>query len=395
MRIEYQPQDQTHESYQMMGPVADRDPEGNGHVSQDWCWMGSPHDHRTRQSFFTPSSSLSRLRIHRIFHMDDLYQWFGMDRGESPSINPSVNSESSTGGLPSTPENLFSTPGLHTAGINPIDSTENYVPNGTPEPENSLRATTANPIMVVRPTSKHGRDVDPFEDDMGPRNLLPGQLLRAVAAENCLAASLSVAQTQEVLSFCELPVGHMLVNLKIHLLRNENDLLRRYFRLYHRHPDFVTRLRSLLAAVIFAHNTPAYLSNITNSIAEHIEHHLDIIALTPQSRDDPADWAIVKSAIATETTEMRSALKTKLDISIMNNDDIYALTTKALMYDMRPKEEHWARFAFLRHCAHEHKASGKNGKMFWPYVDGQLVNIRKKLKQVNAPERKEAETKYV
>ncbi|TBU53636.1 hypothetical protein BD310DRAFT_829741, partial [Dichomitus squalens] len=273
-----------------------------------------------------------------------------------------------------------------------------YTPNmnlTTPEPDISIGATAGSPFTISRPATKHGREYGTIDDEVGPRNPQPGHLLRALAAEKCLAANLSVPQTEEVLSFCELSVGNMLVNLKIHLLRNENDLLKRYFRLYHRHPDFVTRLRSLLAAVIFAHNTPAYLNNITNSIAEYVEYHLDVIALTPQSRDDPADWAIVKSSIATETSEMRSVLKTKLDTSIMNNDDIYALTLKALVYDMRPKEEHWARFAFLRHCAIEYKNSRKNGKTFWPYVDEQLANIRKSLKQVNVGERKEAETKCV
>ncbi|TBU58801.1 hypothetical protein BD310DRAFT_818782, partial [Dichomitus squalens] len=379
-----------------------QEPEGKEHVSQNLCLM-RPTGNTTAHHPLAPPLLWPLIALEPcVLTMDNLYQSFGIDRNPSPSFSLiSANSDLPTpGGPPSTPDNAANPPRFLVANVNPEshdNQDQGYAPDTmyTPQIEGSGAAIAGNPFLISLPASKHGRADDSFEDEVGPRNPLPGHLLRALAADKCVAANLSVEQTQEIMAFCELSVGHMLVNLKIHLFKNENDLLKRYFQLYHRHPDFMTRLRTVVAAVIFAHNTPAYLNNITNSITEYIEQHLDIVALTPQSRDDPVDWATFKSSIAAETTEMRLVLKNKIDASILNNDDIYALTVKALMYEMRPKEEHWARFAFLRHCATEHKASGKTGKTFWPYIDEQLQNIRRTLKQLDPSERKQAETKYV
>ncbi|KAI0364373.1 hypothetical protein BV20DRAFT_1057236 [Pilatotrama ljubarskyi] len=58
----------------------------------------------------------------------------------------------------------------------------------------------------------------------------------------------------------------MLVDIKIHLFMMENNILKRYFQLYARHLAFVMWLRSVINAVICAHNVPAYVNNVTASI---------------------------------------------------------------------------------------------------------------------------------
>ncbi|TBU40753.1 hypothetical protein BD309DRAFT_869632 [Dichomitus squalens] len=332
--------------------------------------------------------------------MDVLYQTYGIDPGNAAAFSASVNPLAS--GAPSsldTPTSIGPRP--------PPDFAEEQ--NGpmrdslSPSPEwDASRATTpsaANLLSASLPRAKHGRTNGDDDDDYltRPRMPLASHILRAKTTDKCQAANLSVVQTEEALAFCDLPIHEKLIDIKIHLLQSENDLLQRYFKQYHRHPDYLARLRTFLGAVLFAHSTPAYVNNITNSIAapEYLEHHLDVVALTSQCRDDPVDWGFVKSSIANETSQMRSVMKAKLDASIKNKYDIYALTTDILMYDIRPREEHWARFAFLRHCVEQYQASGKNSKFFWPYVDERLLEIRTKLKTVDAAERKEAETKYV
>ncbi|PIL29489.1 hypothetical protein GSI_08431 [Ganoderma sinense ZZ0214-1] len=308
-----------------------------------------------------------------------------------------------------------STP-LHGATTHGVET-----PTGTPSRaltpasgHDSLWEFNTDNAETGQPPAKHGRSESQSED-FGPRVPHASHLLRAIATDKCHTANLNGEQTNDALTFCDLTIAEMLVDIKIHLLKNENDILARYFRLYHRHPDFTARtlntnhltavadpravqarLRGLLAAVLFAHNTPAYLNNITNSIAEYIEKHLDVVALTPQCRDDPVDWGLVKSAIANEISQLRSALKSKLDASVKNQEDIYVLTTTALNHDIRPKEQHWARFAFLRHCAVEFKNLGNTvtAKQFWPFVDNKLAEVRKKLKEVQADRRKESETKF-
>ncbi|KAI0712879.1 hypothetical protein C8Q72DRAFT_790408, partial [Fomitopsis betulina] len=93
--------------------------------------------------------------------------------------------------------------------------------------------------------------------------------------------------------------------------------------------------------------------------------------------DDPADWNLVKGALANVATDTRSTMKTKVDTSITKKQDIYQLTNALLMYDMRPTVAHWGRFALLREVAQKHK----NKKTYWQAVDNRLKEIRNKVKR--------------
>ncbi|KAI0644697.1 hypothetical protein C8Q79DRAFT_912903 [Trametes meyenii] len=246
--------------------------------------------------------------------------------------------------------------------------------------------TAARDSQPLAASDDDGELLDPLLQATFPRTALTAQLLRNSAEEKCESENLNARQTEEVLAFCMLSPVEMLVDLKIHLFKIETDLLRRYFRLYIRHPDFALRLRNCVGAVILAHNVPAYLQNVTNSIAEYLEKHLDTVALTQQCRDDAADWAIVKTAIADMLTQVRSGLKSKLELDgLKKGEDIYELTKSVMGYDVRPRKEHWGRLAFLRHCAQQHKTTlpkGPDGKIigFWAYVDNMLKDVRASIK---------------
>ncbi|KAH9927296.1 uncharacterized protein B0H18DRAFT_1003937 [Fomitopsis serialis] len=200
----------------------------------------------------------------------------------------------------------------------------------------------------------------------------------------------------------------MLVDLKIHQFHNENDILKRFFRIYSDHPDFALRLRHRIAGLLLAANTPAYLNGFLTYILEHVNKHLEELGLPTFCKDDPAYWQIVKTIAAHEIAQLRSAFRGRLDLSIKNNTDIYGLAAQVMMYDMKAKKEHWGRLAFLRHCAvtwetlptSKINEQGKKVKVkrpsFWAYVDSELKNIRIASAANNADEetRKENQASF-
>ncbi|KAI0369657.1 hypothetical protein BV20DRAFT_945672 [Pilatotrama ljubarskyi] len=256
----------------------------------------------------------------------------------------------------------------------------------SPVPEDYHQIQPAMPTdasSIAQTGFKHARvDDDDAGDHLRIRGRPSGQILRARAEEQCQMANLTGKQMDAVQSFCNLSPTEMLIDLKIHLYHIENDILKRYFRLYAKHPDFYTRLRSCISAVLCAYNVPAYVNNITTSMTNYISDHLDSVALTQECRDDAADWAIVKTTIADQITQFRSGLKTKIDLAIKNKDDIYQLTTALLssMYETRARKEHWGRFAFLRDCAIQYSKCVPHGERtkrpFWVYVDEKLKEVR-------------------
>ncbi len=86
----------------------------------------------------------------------------------------------------------------------------------------------------------------------------------------------------------------MLIDLKIHLFKNENELLRRFLRIFVRHPDFAvsrtaaatasqeclttptsgqTRMKAYVAAALLAPVAPAYLDQVYTSLSVSINTH--------------------------------------------------------------------------------------------------------------------------
>ncbi|KAH9946546.1 hypothetical protein B0H21DRAFT_808883 [Amylocystis lapponica] len=223
--------------------------------------------------------------------------------------------------------------------------------------------------------------------------------LRNDAKQKAQECGLAAEQTAEVVKFCDLSLIEMVIDLKTHLLKNENDLLKRYFRIFVRHPDFALRLRHVVAAILLAPNTPAYHSGILNQVANHIEKNLDWVGLPASCKRDPADWALVKSAISHELAQMRSSMKSKLDMALKNKQDIYLLTTALMMYEMRAKREHWGRVAFLRSCAsswNQLTAVKKKATPFWDHVDQELKSVRATMNEtyVSADRRRVEEAKF-
>ncbi|CDO77553.1 hypothetical protein BN946_scf184912.g52 [Trametes cinnabarina] len=131
--------------------------------------------------------------------------------------------------------------------------------------------------------------------------------------------------------------------------------------------QFWVRLRHVVTAALLAPAVPAYVEGTAAQLTAHIEKNSEhLLGIPRKQRNDPADWAMVKSAIAIELASIRSTMKFKLDTSIKNKEDIYKLTAGIMMYGIRPKQEHWGRFAFL---------AKKKGD-FWKYIDQSLRDVR-------------------
>ncbi|KAL1938696.1 hypothetical protein VTO73DRAFT_11299 [Trametes versicolor] len=196
--------------------------------------------------------------------------------------------------------------------------------------------------------------------------------------------ALSSSQYDELMAFCELSPVMMLIDIKIHKMRTENDILKRFLRLFVRHPDFVIRLRHAVAAALLAPNLPAYVEGLTTQLTRYLEDHAERLLGVPNAqKSDPADWALIKSSIAVELSNQRSAMKLKIDTSIKNSQDIYELTHSLLRHnDMRPKKEHWGRFAFLRQCTLKYDSiPAKKRGDFWKHIDQCLVDARKNAQE--------------
>ncbi|KDQ51507.1 hypothetical protein JAAARDRAFT_50650 [Jaapia argillacea MUCL 33604] len=181
-----------------------------------------------------------------------------------------------------------------------------------------------------------------------------------------------------------LSVIEMLVDMKIHLYSIENDLLKRYFRIFICHLDFAICLRHLVAGVLLAPCVPAYLAGVLIQILDHIKKNLDTVNLSPACRKDPADWALVKSAVAHELAQLRSIIKGKLELTVKNRLDIYTLTTGLLAYNLQAKKEHWGQNAFLCQSTVKWQALSAIERKkipFWDFVDNELKQVHSYFKK--------------
>ena len=145
----------------------------------------------------------------------------------------------------------------------------------------------------------------------------------------------------------------MLVDLKIHYIRTENDILKRFLHMFVRHPDFMVRvqhrtctapwklrrlihfqirLRHVVAAALLAPNIPAYVEGTSTQVQvrgpynlRHIPEHRTalvqayiednvekLLGVSSTCRRDPADWSLIKTAIVAELTSMRANIKDKV-----------------------------------------------------------------------------------
>ncbi|KII92052.1 hypothetical protein PLICRDRAFT_27328 [Plicaturopsis crispa FD-325 SS-3] len=194
---------------------------------------------------------------------------------------------------------------------------------------------------------------------------IPTHQLRAHAQRRAQEDHLTLEQTAAVVATSErTSVQEMLVDLRVHLFQHENDVLARFIKLYLRHPDFQMRLKHNIAAALLSCNVQAYLKGMLDQMLEHFEKNLGLLGLAPAVRQDPVDWGFFGQ---------------QLELSVKKNDDIYVLTRALLIYDIRPKAEHWGRVAFLK-------------PTFWEYVDSELQATRAELKQhTDAVKRKQEE----
>ncbi|OJT07069.1 hypothetical protein TRAPUB_2101 [Trametes pubescens] len=215
---------------------------------------------------------------------------------------------------------------------------------------------------------------------------------------------LTIVQFEELMDFCELSPVKMLIDVKTHQFRIENDLLKRFMRIFIRHADFLIRLRHAVAAALLAPNIPAYVDGVTAQLTRYLEDNAEgLLGIPDAQKSDPADWALVKSAIAIELTNMRSTMKLKIDSSIKNKADIYDLTTSLMMYGMRAKKEHWGRFAFLRQCTLIYDRMTPTARKridYWKHIDKCLLDMRQSARQdyprpEDAVARKKNETLFI
>ncbi|KAH9899976.1 hypothetical protein C8Q73DRAFT_754715 [Cubamyces lactineus] len=124
---------------------------------------------------------------------------------------------------------------------------------------------------------------------------------------------LSGAQVTEVLAFSELSPVMMLIDLKIHQIRTENDFLHRFIRVFVRHPDFGTHLRHSVAAALLAPRIPAYVDGLNGQFTAYLEDNAEALLGIPESqKSDPADWSLVKTAIGIELANQRSGMRAKV-----------------------------------------------------------------------------------
>ncbi|KAI0755369.1 hypothetical protein C8Q80DRAFT_1266836 [Daedaleopsis nitida] len=255
----------------------------------------------------------------------------------------------------------------------------------TPNQNRADSATAADghsPLMNVRGQTRPG---DPsLEQDLFAQRLQARRMYNTAAASTKQKAQkhgLNPAQIAELMEFIELPPAEMLVDLKIQSMRMENDILHRFLRLFIRHPDTNIRICHTIAAVILAADIPGYFDGIGAQIIMYIEKNVEqFIGLPASCRNDPADWSLVKSVIAIELANIRSATKTKLLLAIKNGLDVYELTAQLLMYDIHPRKEHWGRFAFLRACIERFKREKHQDKKsaMWKFIDQCLREVRQK-----------------
>ncbi|RDX41700.1 hypothetical protein OH76DRAFT_1489271 [Lentinus brumalis] len=245
---------------------------------------------------------------------------------------------------------------------------EGEAETGSPDEEDAVDVD--NPDILLNDTSTD-REEDTETTAQAPAlpdaDLMPDEDKQGLTAE----------QVSDVVRFCELSPVDMLIDLKIHLFKNENELLRRFLRIFVRHPDFATRMKAYVAAALLAPIAPAYLDQVYTSLALHLEKNVEgIVGLSPSCRRDPADWMLVKSVLANDLSAERSSMKRKIELAIQNKLDIYAFTQSMMSHDVRPKQAHWARFAWLRKRTIQYKEQKPCPKNYWKFVDEELKAIR-------------------
>ncbi|TFK51165.1 hypothetical protein OE88DRAFT_1735115 [Heliocybe sulcata] len=253
-------------------------------------------------------------------------------------------------------------------------------------------STSAMAGLLVR---RRHDDEDSSHD--GTRVRSPTHQLRVYAQQRGDQSQLSQAHMQSLLDFSELSTAEMLIELKLHLIQNEMELIKRFFKFYSRHPDFVTRLRMHLAAALLAPNVRAYVTGMTDQMVAHFKRNVELVLLPPSVETDPVDWKLFVASVSHELTQQRARMKDKLDLSIKNCDDIYTLVSDLMVYGIHAKREHWGRFAFLRNCATQYSsltAAVKKKRSLWDFVDDELVKIRKMFKDMDKVARALEETTF-
>ncbi|THG94179.1 hypothetical protein EW026_g7241 [Hermanssonia centrifuga] len=218
-----------------------------------------------------------------------------------------------------------------------------------------------------------------------------------------MISGLNEEQTKAVLEFAELKVVEMLISIKVSMMKYQNELNERLLRFYVRHPDYQSRLRNHVAAALLSVDVRAYVTGMLVQMLEHFQKNLDALCLPSNVNDDPVNYALFKSSVSDELAGQRSTMKgkitAKLDVSIKQGQDIYLLTKNLLVYDIKPRPLHFAKFAFLRAAAmdfnkllpEQRKSSGS----FWEFIDSKLVQVRESIREFpKGPERDLREAEF-
>ncbi|EPQ49937.1 hypothetical protein GLOTRDRAFT_97310, partial [Gloeophyllum trabeum ATCC 11539] len=158
-------------------------------------------------------------------------------------------------------EDSFTAQSSNSASSDPTQSYRRDMFDGT----DNLWNSSPMPASMGSVPLRRQRDEQDMSVD-GSRARMPMHQNRVFAKQRCESVQLSHAQMQKVQEFAELSVVEMLIDLKIHLIQNELELIKRFFKSYYRHPDFVTRLRTHLAAALLAPNVRAYVKGMTDQM---------------------------------------------------------------------------------------------------------------------------------
>ncbi|KAI0712889.1 hypothetical protein C8Q72DRAFT_220884 [Fomitopsis betulina] len=204
---------------------------------------------------------------------------FGMPSGSVPTVTGNPREPAS---LPTNSNPTYSFPmssGLHGS----------LSPGNLPDVNTNMMGSGLGPLDDLQMPSSfdpHGSEPDTsiftvgsrrprLDEPPALRNRVPGQLLRITAREKALAAGLPPDDVKSVEAFCDI------VDIKIMIIVMGKDLIKRFFVIHYRHPDFNTYLCHNVAGVLFSATTPVYLNGLLCQLVVWMEKNPTRLGLPP------------------------------------------------------------------------------------------------------------------
>ncbi|KAH9949291.1 hypothetical protein B0H21DRAFT_729497 [Amylocystis lapponica] len=141
---------------------------------------------------------------------------------------------------------------------------------------------------------------------------------------------------------------YMLVNLKANLLRLQDDKSHNELVVLLDSKKFLGSLRDRLLTCLLSPNLTAYVTDFSANVMAFIKKNSTIFGVPSALLQDHDLMKKLTQIVSEDLTDLRGAIKTKIQASIKKHENIGTLARRLAPSTMEVSLAHWARISFLR-----------------------------------------------